>query len=482
MARSIQNIANNPNRLIYILFVAVSIFSLVGAVVSELYFLALIPFAILFAYTALSQYRYIYILFFFLLPFSIEVYLAGGFGTDLPSEPLMLFLCGLFVLLSIQRKFELKSNMLMHPISIVVALHLIWIYFVSIFSMDHIISFKYALAKTWYIIPFYFLSFLILDSNKEKQFNVIFKALWAGLSIAILYVMYRHMGMGFSFEDINPAVVPIFRNHVNYACMLVIFLPYLVYLFSRSKHKYLYLFQIVFLCVAIYLSYTRAAQLSIVIGALSFFMIRYRLTIYALLISGLVMVSIVISLVHKNNYLQYAPNYETTVAHKKFDNLIEATYKLEDISTMERVYRWVAGFTMISERPVLGYGPGCFYSFYKNHTVTSFKTYVSDNPEKSGIHNNYLMAFVEQGVVGFIIMLFLCFFPIIVGERAYHKLQQPWKKQLLMASIISVIICAAILLMNDLIEADKIGTLFFLSLSIIAILDLSNAKIENSPV
>jgi len=181
-------------------------------------------------------------------------------------------------------------------------------------------------------------------------------------------------------------------------------------------------------------------------------------------------------LVHENKYLDYAPNYETTVAHYKFDNLIEATYKMEDISTMERVHRWVAGFTMVSERPWVGFGPGCFYPFYKNHTVSSFKTYVSDNPEKSGIHNNFLMVFVEQGIVGFIIMLLLCFFPILLGERTYHQLHIPWQKNIVMAATISIIVTVAVLLINDLLEADKVGPLFFLSLYIIAVLNSSIKK------
>jgi len=273
--------------------------------------------------------------------------------------------------------------------------------------------FKYALAKTWYLIPFYFLSYFTLDVNRENTFRQIFLFLWLGLCIAISYVMLRHFATGFSFKDINEAVRPIFRNHVNYASMLVVFLPYLLYLRSSSKHKWLYSFALLFLIIAIYFSYTRAAQLSIVIAALCYYV---------------------------------------------------------DISTMERVHRWVAGFTMVSEKPIVGFGPGCFYPFYKNHTVSSFKTYVSDNPEKSGIHNNFLMVFVEQGIIGFLIMILLCFVPILIGERAYHLLRVPWQKNIVMAATVSVIVTVAVLLINDLLEADKVGPLFFLSLSIIAIL------------
>jgi len=470
MERSLPQLAKLSENNIFLIFVSLTLASFLGAMLSEQYVLALIPFALVFLYVTVSAYRWIYLLFFFLLPFSVEVYLAGGFGTDLPSEPLMLILCGLFFLLLIQKKFNVTKQMFSHPISRLVVLHLVWIYFISIFSSDQIVSFKYALAKTWYLIPFYFLSYFTLDVNRENTFRQIFLFLWLGLCIAISYVMLRHFATGFSFKDINEAVRPIFRNHVNYASMLVVFLPYLLYLRSSSKHKWLYSFALLFLIIAIYFSYTRAAQLSIVIAALCYYVIKFRLSIYALLVASFCTVSLVLFLVHENKYLDYAPNFETTVAHYKFDNLIEATYKMEDISTMERVHRWVAGFTMVSEKPIVGFGPGCFYPFYKNHTVSSFKTYVSDNPEKSGIHNNFLMVFVEQGIIGFLIMILLCFVPILIGERAYHLLRVPWQKNIVMAATVSVIVTVAVLLINDLLEADKVGPLFFLSLSIIAIL------------
>ena len=46
-----------------------------------------------------------------------------------------------------------------------------------------------------------------------------------------------------------------------------------------------------------------------------------------------------------------------------------------------------------------------FYPNYQARTVRSFTTYVSDNPERSGIHNYYLMTAVEQGIPGLLVYL-----------------------------------------------------------------------------
>jgi len=142
---------------------------------------------------------------------------------------------------------------------------------------------------------------------------------------------------------------------------------------------------------------------------------------------------------------------------------------MEDISTVERFYRWVAGFYMVAEKPWLGHGPSTFYSEYKSYTVNSYKTYVSDNPEKSGIHNNFLMVTVEQGIIGLIIMLSLAFLPLIVAEQTYHKLKDKNDRTLVMCAAISFALINITILINDLLEADKVGPFFFLSAAIIVL-------------
>ena len=49
------------------------------------------PLGLLFALFCINSPKQIFYLFFLLLPFSIEIHL-GSFGTDLPSEPLMIIL------------------------------------------------------------------------------------------------------------------------------------------------------------------------------------------------------------------------------------------------------------------------------------------------------------------------------------------------------------------------------------------------------
>ena len=153
-----------------------------------------------------------------------------------------------------------------------------------------------------------------------------------------------------------------------------------------------------------------------------------------------------------------------------------ATVKGEDVSTMERVYRWVAGYYMVKDKPIKGFGPGTFYENYRSYTVNSFTTYISNNIEKSGIHCYYLMILAEQGFIGFFIFISLCFYALIRAEKIYHKQGDPFLKDLCMTGMLSMIIILSILLINDMLETHKIGPFFLLILAIFVNLDLGKIQ------
>jgi O-antigen ligase len=149
---------------------------------------------------------------------------------------------------------------------------------------------------------------------------------------------------------------------------------------------------------------------------------------------------------------------------------------MEDISTMERLYRWVAGAHMTRSHPLVGFGPGNFYNFYKSYTISNFKTYVSDNPERSSVHCYYLLLIIEQGYPGLLLFLLLLFGAMIYGERIYHSTNNYMDKRLVMASCLSIIVVATLILINDMIETDKVGSFFFMAIATIVNVDLKNQR------
>ncbi len=398
------------------------------------------------------------------IPFSIEKELPGGLGTDLPTEPIMWAITGFSLFYLLYNAYRMDFSMIRHPITLLLLLHLGWTGLTGITAVYPTYSIKFLLAKVWYVIPFFF--FFTYVFQDKKSLTTFFKVLVGATLLSVTIVMIRHSASGFAFDTINKASHPIYRNHVNYACMLIAILPYVWYLWKIASRKWPYLLAMAYLVVAIYLSYCRAAILAIIISIAMYYIVKWKLTRVAIA-TALISLAIAIPYFLSNGtYLDYAPDYEKTITHEKFDNLIEATYKLEDISTMERLYRWMAGKQMIEERPIFGFGPSNFFPNYENHTISSFQTYVSNNPEKSGIHSYYLMISVEQGIIGGLIFLFLVIVAFIYGENIYHMLTDTHYKAVVMAAMMSLIAIASVLIINDLIEADKVGPFFFIACAI----------------
>jgi len=452
--------------------------SLFTGIAGSWYFLAALPAVVLIAYLTIVDVRAVFTLLLICIPLSTELQLPNGLGLDLPTEPLMVGLMLVSLLLLIRRGPKLDKSPLIHPISLLLMLHIGWIAISAFLSHQLVVSFKFLAGKLWYIAPFYFLAIRMLKTEQDlKRF---FWSVFAPLIVTILIVTARHATQGFTFAEIHWVLTPFYRNHVSYAAIIVLFTPFVWFMRQwypkGSLARWAITLSLPVLLIAIQLSYTRAAYVAVVAAIGAYYVLRWRLTKWALALAVAGSIAGLVYMINDNRYLDYAPNYETTVTHKDFNNLIQATYELEDISTMERLYRWVAGFNMSAAEPLFGFGPGNFYFFYKSYTVTSFTTYVSDNPERSGIHNYYLMTLVEQGIPGLLIFLLLVFYALVRGEAIYANARTKRDKQIAMMAMLCIIIISVMQLINDLIETDKVGPFFFMSLAILVNLDLKHRR------
>lgn len=455
---------------LYRIFLVVVTVSVLLSVYFENYLIFLFPATILGITIISEDYRRLFYLLFILLPFSVEFYFEGpGLGADLPSEPVMLALSGITMLLLIKNNFSFPKKYVTHPIFILIAVHIFWIFITAINSTYPLISFKFLAAKVWYILPFFILPLLFAKEATELEKS--YRTLYIFLFTVICIVLFKHSFHGFSFAATYEVVQPFFRNHVSYAAICVVCLPFVWAFFRINKlegkpNRLMYIIFIVFVA-GIYFSFTRAAILSMFIAWGAWYIIRRRWVKHALFISSFVAVILTLFLSIDNKYMDLAPDFEKTITHHEFDNLIEATYKLEDISSMERVYRWISGIEMLKDKFWLGFGPGSFYSNYKLYSISSFQTYVSNNPDQSGIHNYFLMTWVEQGFIGFLIFVALCFWLLIEGENLYHTIPSPRDKIIIMATNLGLIIIFSMCLINDLIETDKVGPFFFFNAAIL---------------
>ena len=478
MIASLHKLKDNffSERIIFSLWALVILLSFAVAILTEIWALAGIPALILLAGLVVADFRKVFFLLLFCVPLSTELVFPNGFGTDLPTEPLIVGLMLVFLLFIFSRPDALAAGFIRHPVTLMVLLHWGWTLIPLLTSADSFISLKFLLAKSWYILTFFFLGGYLL--RRVEDLRKFFWVILLPLMGTVIYVLVRHAGFDFSFSDVYRVLSPFYRNHVSYAAIMAIFVP-LVWFVRQwyPSHSFAYWFlwvAFIILVIAIQLSYTRAAMGAIALTVIAWAIIQWRLVKVTLVLVVLV-VGIALAWMNAGNtYLAFAPEFESTISHTRFDNLLEATAQGKDISTMERFYRWIAGFNMVNERPLTGFGPGNFLEQYKPYAVSSFRTYVSHNPERSGIHCYYLMIAVEQGLPGLLFFVLLAFTTLIYGERLYHRLSAKKEKQSVMMLLLSFIVILILCIINDLIETDKVGSFFFLILAMLVNFDLSS--------
>lgn len=453
---------------------ALAIASIFAGLLTDQILFYLVPIAFLFAYQLILNFKINYFLLLIATPASIEYYAPSGFSTTLPTEPIMIVLMLTFIFFIFLRRDLMDSGFINHPLTIILFIHFFWILTTTIYSRDMVVSLKYLASKTWYITTFYFITSLVV--RDLKSFKTAFWCLFTPTLLLVIYTLNNHMHYQFRFSEVNKTMVPFFRNHVNYAVFIALMVP-LLFVARKWYEKYSWQRMVISLgvvlfIVAIYFSYTRSSWLSIGGAAVAYILLRYNKLLYGVAFTIFAVIVFAFYMLHNDNYLNYAPDYQKTIYHTDFTEHMESTITLEDVSSAERIYRWVAAIHMIADRPFIGFGPGSFYFNYKEYTINKFETYISGNEEHSTVHNYYLEVTSEQGFPGLIIWVTLLVYILYLGQKLYNRFTDKHYKNLAAAATLSIITIIINIALSDLIEADKIGTSFFMMMAILVNLDL----------
>ena len=467
----------NRTNLLFGLFAGLFLLALVAAFLLDSYYVLAIPFGALLLNAGWRNPSLVFYGLLFSLPLSFEYSFSATLGTDIPDELLMLLTAGLFLIYGIYNRQAISREIKTHPLIFLLTILCGWMLVAILFSTHPLISVKYGLAKTWYLGAFVLAPLLVFTNKASIRTAAL---LLAGSVLLIsLIALVRHGLTGFSFATVNEAVSPFFRNHVNYSAMLVCLLPVWFAFFHLTKNKvqrWFILAVIGLSLAALFFSYARGAWLALLTGGMAFLLIRKRKLVNAYILFILLAIAAVFWLRHENNYLRFAHNYQRTIFHKDFGDHLVATYKLKDVSTAERFYRWIAGVRMISDQPLTGFGPNTFYDNYKPYGVPAFKTWVSDNPEHSTVHNYFLLMVIEQGYPGLFFFLLLLGAMLWYAQHLWHRTMDPFYKITSMVTGVMLVMIITVNCLSDLIETDKVGSLFFLCLSLLIAVDLQTRK------
>jgi len=433
----------------------------------EIFYLAVGPMLLL-LFAGLRHINLIYFLLICCIPLSAELQVTEQLGTDFPDEPLMWLLSVLLIFHFILYRKEIGEKQINKWIIRLLLLHLGWILVSAILSQYPLLSIKYMAAKSWYILALGLGTWYCLKDKKDVLKLALI--LMATMLPVVTLIIFHHAQTGFSFESVNPAVQPFFRNHVNYGAFLVCLIPLPIAGFIlSSRFRWIFGFVIIFWLAALFLSYSRGAWMSLLAGGITVLAIRYKFMHWLAGFIFLPLAAAMLYLGYANRYLNYRPDFERTIYHQEFMDHLKATYRLTDLSTAERFHRWIGGIRMTEGHLLHGYGPNSFFYEYKPYTVTAFQTYVSINEEKSTVHNYFLLLLIEQGIPGLLIFCLLLGGLFYYVQKWYHEASD--RTERIMASTIAAVLgmIVSLNMLSDLIETDKIGGLFFICLGILCI-------------
>lgn len=477
-----MNYSLKSNRLLFGIFTAAFLLFAAAAIYYDQFIIAAIPFTFLLVYSGWQNISWIYFLLILAIPFSTELNFSGNLATDFPDEQLMWILSMLSFFYVLYKPGILSKDSRAQPLLIILTLLICWTFFTTIFSSDKIVSGKFLLAKSWYIGAFVIGSLIIFSTKNGITKAAVFLVL--SMLLVCLLILYKHSQTDFSFATVNEAVIPFFRNHVNYSALLVCTLPVCFAIVVLTNNKTLRLVAIIagfIFLLALFFSYARGAWLALLFGLLGGWLIRKKALFISYLATIIILTGLVFWLKTDDRYLRYAHEYKSTIYHKDFSEHFVSTYKLKDLSTAERFYRWIAGLRMIKDHWLTGSGPNTFYPNYKRYTVPAYKTWVSDNPEHSTVHNYFLLTAIEQGIPGLLFLLLLLAAMIYYAEKIYHRSKKSFDRIAALAIGVMIVMIATVNFLSDLVETDKIGSLFFILIAALVFLDVKNRSSDLPP-
>src|SRR3989339_131809 len=434
-------------------------------------YLLVVPFIVITAFPLfqfiVTKTEQLYWLLLVVLPLSTEYNFTPSLGLDLPDEPLLIIL-SITVFASIlyqpaQYKFIFAS-----PIFRFIIALLTWMFISLYYAPNQWLALKYILAKSWYILPLVLLTALI--HQRSSNFRKTSLYICIPMLLMVVQALIRHAFYGFDFVAIKKTMGPFFRNHVNYSAMLVCLLPIglLIHQFTHPlRTKKLIEIGLGIAFIGLFFAYSRGAWLALIIGMMAYWFIKKNILGKTILIGMITIYITFVALINNNRFMRLAPEHDQTIFHENFSEHLNATIGLKDISNAERIHRWVAGVRMVAEKPWTGFGANSFYNNYQPYTAAPFKTWVSNNPENSTVHNYFLLIAIEQGIPALLLFTGFFIYLLLLSQQLYHQFQNNYYRAISLGLGIMLLMIASLNFTSDLIETDKIGGLFWLAAGIL---------------
>ena len=415
-------------------------------------------------------------------PFSIiisskEIHL----GLSLPSEVIMIAITLMFFC-RLLYDIHLDKKLLTHPISIAIMVYLLWMFITCITSEIPVVSFKFWASKLWFTTACYW---MVIQLIKDDGKNILryFNCYAVALAIVVIITTYKHALSGFDEDYAHWVMSPFYNDHTAYGAVLAFFLPITSCCFflpqNNTLHKIFYAILTAVIAMGLYLSYSRAAWISFIVAIGVLIILKLRIKLSWLIAGGLLLGAA---------FFYYADDILYKMSRNSQDasgNLTEQLQSISNISTdasnVERLNRWNSAFSMIKERPIVGWGPGTYQFEYAPFQKSQFKTIISTNFGNGGnCHSEYIGPCAETGIPGMLTVFGLVFCSLFTGIRTYNRTPDKTDKLFCLMMTLALVTYFIHGFLNNFLDTDKLSLPFWGAFAVITVMSLKMKKSQNN--
>jgi O-antigen ligase len=361
----------------------------------------------------------------------------------------------------------------MHPVSLAIIFHLVWMFVTTLTSELPLVSFKASLARFCFVAVFYFLAILVFE--KVKNIKAFVWCYVIPLLVVIGYTTFNHAMAGFTEKAAHTSMVPFYNDHTAYAALIAMFIPLLFGFIadkeSKKSTRFWSFIVLVIFITAIVLSYTRASWISLVAALLCYlvFVLRIKTSI----VFGGITAVVALFLIYQTDIIMSLEQNDEESSTDYASHVQSMSNISTDASNVERINRWHSAFKMHDQRPWFGWGPGTYMFEYAPFQKWSEKTIISTNFGEGGnAHSEYIGPLAEQGFLGPIAFILIGALVIYRASRMIIHSRDKHVKMLAKGLILGLITYWVHGMLNNFLDTEKASVPYWAFIAALVALEL----------
>jgi O-antigen ligase len=270
-------------------------------------------------------------------------------------------------------------------------------------------------------------------------------------------------------------MTPFYNDHTAYGAILAFFLPVLAgFSFSKefsSTSRWLSMLAFGVVALALFLSYSRAAWVSVTASLMVFLVVRFKIKFRYLFITFATLVALFFTF--RWQIIDALEDNKQDSSQDFIEHIQSIANISSDASNLERINRWQSAIRLFIEKPFFGWGPGTYQFVYAPFQRSKEKTIISTNAGDLGAaHSEYLGPLAESGVLGMLTFLGIVIAVLYTGIQLYGRSRDPKIKVTALCVILGLVTFFVHGLLNNFSETDKASIPLWGYIAMVVALDL----------